>query len=145
MRLLPLLIAMLMPALAVGDESVPEVKHLTVGDLAGAAFPDGPVSQVEEISEVGTAAALDLEWHQSADGCMQTGVYETGHNRYTITEPYPYDELMIFISGGVTLTATSGSISEIQAGDAVMMPKGWTGVWDSPGYRKIYVIYDCKD
>jgi hypothetical protein len=27
------------------------------------------------------------------------------------------------------------------AGDSVVIPEDWTGVWDTEGYTKIYVIY----
>ena len=31
--------------------------------------------------------------------------------------------------------------TEIKAGDAVTIPKEWTGIWDTEGYTKIWVIY----
>ena len=89
-------------------------------------------------------SARDLVANESADGCLQTGVYETGRNRFTVDQPYPHDEFMYFLKGGVSLRSTDGSVTEVAAGDGVLLPKGWTGVWDSAGYRKIYVIYDCK-
>ena len=48
---------------------------------------------------------------------------------------------MYFIEGGVTLTSTDGTQTKIQAGDAVMIPREWRGVWDTDGYLKIYVIH----
>ena len=41
----------------------------------------------------------------------------------------------------VTLTSEDGTVLEINAGDAVIIPKEWQGVWDTDGYTKIYVIY----
>jgi uncharacterized cupin superfamily protein len=29
----------------------------------------------------------------------------------------------------------------INTGEAVTMPKEWTGVWETDGYEKIWVIY----
>jgi uncharacterized cupin superfamily protein len=48
---------------------------------------------------------------------------------------------MYFIEGGVTLTSSDGSKQVISAGEAVTIPKEWTGVWDTEGYTKIWVIY----
>ncbi len=121
------------------------LQRLSAQALAGSVFSDPNTEALTESSEVGEAAARDLVWHESDDRCLQTGVYETGVNRYTINDPYPHDELMMFISGGVTLTPKGGEPVVIVAGDTVMLPKGWTGLWDSQGYRKVYVIYDCPE
>jgi uncharacterized cupin superfamily protein len=48
---------------------------------------------------------------------------------------------MCFLDGGVTLTSSDGTVTEIGAGDAVTIPKEWTGVWETDGSRKIWVIY----
>lgn len=123
----------------------PSVKRLTAETLAGSVFDASQTEALTEKSEAGEVAALDRVWHESDDRCLQTGVYETGINRYTIDEPYPYDELMMFIDGGVTLSSSDGEITTVTAGDTVLVPKGWTGLWDSTGYRKVYVIYNCPD
>ena len=128
-------------ALAVA--AVPAPKLLTADELRTGIFEREGVESSTEMSEAGKAQALDLLWHQSADGCLQTGVYEIGPNRYTVDEPYPYDELMSFVQGGVTLTSADGAVLTVSAGDTVLLPKGWMGVWESQGYRKIYVIYNC--
>ncbi len=125
-------------------DPVPEIRRLSATDLTGSVFEHPDTERLPEISEVGETQALDRVWHESQDGCLQTGVYQTGPNRYTITEPYPYDELMMFIDGGVRLTPTGGTAVDVVAGDSVLLPKGWTGVWESEGYRKMYVIYDCS-
>ena len=101
------------------------------------------VDQLEETSEAGTVPASDWLWHHSDDGCLQSGFYETGKNRYVIDEPYPHDELMVFVEGGVTLTPEGGESVIVGPGDTVAIPAGWRGIWESDGYRKFYVIYDC--
>lgn len=112
--------------------------------LHGEIFSDPRAESLPETSETGTVTARDLVAHESADGCLQTGVYQTGRNRFTTSDPYPHDEFMYFLEGGVTLSSTDGTVTQVAAGDGVLLPKGWTGVWDSAGYRKIYVIYGCK-
>ena len=61
--------------------------------------------------------------------------------RHEINEPYGVNEYMHFLEGGVTLTASDGTVTEVRAGDSVVIPADWTGVWDTEGYTKIYVIY----
>ena len=113
--------------------------------LNGEIFADPRAESLDETSASGTVGARDLVVHESDDGCLQTGVYETGRNRYQADEPYEHDEFMYFLQGGVTLSSGDGTVIEAVAGDGVLVPKGWTGTWDSAGYRKLYVIYDCPD
>jgi uncharacterized cupin superfamily protein len=124
--------------------AAPQPVLMKGAELHGEIFSDPRAESVPETSETGTVTARDLVAHESADGCLQTGVYQTGRNRFTSSDPYPHDEFMYFLEGGVTLSSTDGTVTQVAAGDGVLLPKGWTGVWDSQGYRKIYVIYDCK-
>jgi uncharacterized cupin superfamily protein len=70
-------------------------------------------------------------------------MYESGPaiEIYTADEPYGYDECMYFLEGGVTLVSIDGTVTEIEAGEAVTIPKEWTGTWTTQGYRKIWVFY----
>jgi uncharacterized cupin superfamily protein len=126
---------------AVADAPKPIV--LDRAQLAGKAF-DAPGAVVEEAqSERGAFTTHDLEAFLSEDRKFDAGVYRAGPNRYTISEPYGVDELMYFLEGGVTLTSKDGSVLEVRAGDAVIIPHDWTGVWDTDGYLKIYAIYSA--
>lgn len=127
------------------QQPAPEIQRLSADDFTGSVFEHADTQRLPEVSEAGETEALDRVWHESDDGCLQTGIYQTGPNRYTITDPYPYDELMMFFEGGVTLTPTDGAAVKVVAGDTVLLPKGWTGVWHSDGYRKMYVIYNCPE
>ena len=131
-------------AVSVAAHAAPQPVLMKGAALQGGIFEDPRAQTLQEKSETGTVEAKDLVAHESADGCLQTGVYQTGRNRFTSSEAYPHDEFMYFIEGGVTLSSSDGTVTQVAAGDAALLPKGWTGVWDSPGYRKIYVIYDCK-
>ncbi len=138
------LAALLVMSVAGMARAAPQPVLMKGEALHGGVFSDPRAVTLPEASETGTVTANDLVAHESADGCVQTGVYQTGRNRFTSSDPYPHDEFMYFLDGGVTLSSTDGTVTEVKAGDGVLLPKGWTGVWDSPGYRKIYVIYDCK-
>ena len=109
--------------------------------LAGRIFDDGRSVVKEERSERGPFKTEDVEVFRSRDEHFDAGVYRSGPNRVTIDEPYGVDEFMYFLEGGVTLTSRDGSAIEVKAGEAVVIPKEWTGVWETGGYTKIYVIY----
>ena len=77
----------------------------------------------------------------SSDKKFASGMYKSGKVRFEATDPYGVDEFMYFLEGGVRLTSADGSVQVINAGEAVTIPKEWTGVWDTDGYTKIWVIY----
>ncbi len=80
----------------------------------------------------------------STDKKFMTGVYKVvgKHSDPIPAQGYAVDEFMYFIEGGVTLTSEDGTVTEARAGDAISLPKGWKGRWDSNGYTKYYVIYN---
>jgi uncharacterized cupin superfamily protein len=84
---------------------------------------------------------LDVTTLLSSDGKFASGMYKSGKTRAEINEPYGVDEFMFFLEGGVTLTSSDGTVTEIGPGEGVTIPKEWTGIWDTDGYRKIWVIY----
>ena len=84
---------------------------------------------------------LDVTSLLSSDKKFASGMYKSGKTRSEITEPYGVDEFMYFIQGSVTLTSSDGSVQTINAGEAVTIPKEWTGVFDTNGYTKFWVIY----
>jgi uncharacterized cupin superfamily protein len=84
---------------------------------------------------------LDVTTFLSSDKKFGSGVYKSGAVRFEIDDPYGVDEFMYFIEGGVTLTSADGTVHVISAGDGVTIPKEWTGVWETDGYTKIWVIY----
>ena len=127
------------PLAHAGDAALP-VK-LDRAQIAGRAF-DSPATVVkEEQSERGSFTTHDLEAFLGSDRKFEAGMYKAGPNRYTISEAYGVDEFMYFLEGGVKLTSPDGSVIDVHAGEAVIIPRDWRGVWDTDGYTKIYVIY----
>lgn len=126
--------ALALPAFAQDDVHPAELSR---DDLSGS-FLEGPDALVvlEDGSEV-----LDVTSLMSSDGRFASGMYRAGPSRFEIDEPYGVDEFMYFLEGGVTLTSSDGTVTEIEAGEAVTIPKEWTGVWETDGYMKIWVIY----
>ena len=84
---------------------------------------------------------LDVTSLLSSDKKFGSGMYRSGKVRFEVTEPYGVDEFMYFLEGSITLTSSDGTVEVIAAGEAVTIPKEWTGVWDTEGYTKIWVIY----
>ena len=83
----------------------------------------------------------DVTTLKSSDGKFASGMYKSGKVRFEATEPYGVDEFMYFLEGSVKLTSADGSELVVGAGEAVTIPKEWTGVWNTDGYTKIWVIY----
>ena len=126
--------------MAASSLAVSETVHpakLSSADLTGKAF-DNPNTI---ITETPTGNILDITSLKSSDGKFASGMYKAGKSRFEITEPYGVDEFMFFLEGSVTLTSGDGSQMTIDAGEGVTIPKEWTGVWETDGYRKIWVIY----
>ena len=86
---------------------------------------------------------LDFTSLKSSDGKFASGMYKAGAQIFDITEPYGVDEFMFFLEGSVTLISDDGTVTTVNAGEAVTIPKEWTGRWETAGYRKIWVIYSA--
>lgn len=89
----------------------------------------------------GGSTQLDAQTLLGKDRKFESGMYKSGPTRSVIKEPYGVDEFMYFIKGSVTLTSSDGSVQTINAGEAVSIPKEWTGIWETEGYTKFYAIY----
>ncbi|MBP0594789.1 DUF861 domain-containing protein [Paraburkholderia sp. LEh10] len=89
-------------------------------------------------------ATTDIVTFTSKDAGFQTGLYQSGPLN-EVDKDYPYNEFLYFISGGATLTSTDGSVVTVHAGEAVTIPKGWSGTFNTKGYTKMYVTYNPDD
>ena len=111
---------------------------MSKADIAGGIF-DRP--GMLEITHDDGNTTLDVTTLLSSDKKFASGMYKSGKTRSEINVPYGVDEFMYFLEGGVTLTSSDGSVQVVAAGEAVTIPKEWTGIWDTDGYTKIWVIY----
>ena len=123
-----------------GHHEVVEPAKMSKDDIAGSIF-DRP-SLITTTHENGNTT-LDVTSLLSSDKKFASGMYKSGKTRFEINEPYGVDEFMYFLEGRVTLTSSDGSVQVINAGEAVTIPKEWTGTWDTDGYTKIWVIYSA--
>lgn len=68
-------------------------------------------------------------------------IYEDEPGVYRFPSPFVYDEYIDIQSGKLILTGTDGVAHEYTAGDRLVVPKGWTGIWEMIGnYREVIVI-----
>ncbi|MDR7009378.1 putative cupin superfamily protein [Paraburkholderia strydomiana] len=111
----------------------------TANDIRGAIFQRKDASS----SHVDGNKTTDVVTFTSSGTAFQTGVYKSGPDHETVEGPrgYLYNEFMYFISGSVKLTSSDGSVMKVRAGEAVTLPSGWTGKFDTEGYSKLYVDY----
>lgn len=98
-------------------------------------------ADMTETSHDNGNTTLDVTSMLSSDEKFATGMYRSGKVRFEIDESYGVDEFMYFLEGSVTLTSSDGTVQVINAGEAVTIPKEWTGIWDTEGYTKFWVIY----
>jgi uncharacterized cupin superfamily protein len=139
-----LIAAALMGALASAGLHAQTIHPVKVSkaDAAGAIFNrDDAVKK----NENGTAMA-DVVTYTSPDKAYETGVFKSGPSHEDIKGPgMPYTEFLYFLSGSVKLTSSDGTSMVVNTGEAVTLPKGWTGLFDTPGYTKLYVTYDPQE
>jgi uncharacterized cupin superfamily protein len=65
-------------------------------------------------------------------GHIVAALYGAEAARLSVSEPFPYDEYVLVLSGEVTLTSDAGQSQTFGTGDSFLVPKGWTGIWDMP-------------
>ena len=127
--------------MAASDETVRPAK-ISKPDLGGKIFERPDVVEKTHADGHVTQTATSLV---SSDKSFSSGMYKSGQTRIEITQPYGVDEFMYFLEGGVTLTSSDGTEVVINAGEAVTVPKEWTGVFETDGYTKIWVIYSPRE
>jgi uncharacterized cupin superfamily protein len=72
---------------------------------------------------------------------LVTLVNEEAAGTFAIPNPFPYDEFVMVVSGKLTLTDATDQVQEFVAGESVVVPKGFTGIWKMEGnYRELIAI-----
>ena len=127
--------------IAASDETVRPAK-ISKPDLGGKIFERPDVVEQTHADGHVTQTATSLV---SSDQSFSSGMYKSGKTRIEVTRPYGVDEFMYFLEGGVTLTSSDGTELVINAGEAVTIPREWTGVFETDGYTKIWVIHSPSE
>jgi uncharacterized cupin superfamily protein len=97
--------------------------------------------------------AADLEMVGDRDGWKAVGttrlyegeiiveVYASPPAVVEISAPFPYDEFVWMLDGELVLTPVDGQAVTYGPGDAVLVPKGFLGTWETRGnYRELIII-----
>jgi len=139
-KLVVLIITIAVAAVAISahHETAAIPAKISKGDLSGKIF--GREDMIETKHDSGNVT-LDVTTLLSSDKKFASGMYRSGKSYFEATDPYGVDEFMYFLEGSVKLTSSDGTVQTINAGEAVTIPKEWTGIWDTEGYTKIWVIY----
>ena len=126
-------------AIQFGAQAEPTLSKLSQAEVEGAAFQRPDVRKVAD----GSTTALELDTLKSSDGKFESGIWKAGPEHFDYrTTGYDDNEFLYVITGSITLTSADGKIHFIGKGEAVAIPKGWKGLWDSDGYTKLWATYD---
>jgi uncharacterized cupin superfamily protein len=82
--------------------------------------------------------------YYSSPGHASVGVWETDGVESKKFGVAKHTELMIIISGAVTLSSPDGKSETFNAGDVALVPRGAQSKWSSGKIRKFYVTFDYE-
>lgn len=115
----------------------PPIVKMSRADSAGELFK----THEPVVENQGEQTTWDVEAWISPERDFDMGIWRTTAMHQEFTDPWPYNEYIQLTEGSLTITTSDGTVTELAAGDSAMIPKGWTGTWDTPGLTKIYVIH----
>jgi len=111
------------------SNSALEVVRLQTSDLDGKGLR--PVATVEPhvtLIEGSGSGAVEVPRYKSVDGLLEASVKK--YERITLElRNWPIDEVMYFVKGNVELTDASGKSQVYGPGDAIVIPRGFSGRW----------------
>ena len=82
-------------------------------------------------------------YYSSSSGAS-VGVWETDGVESKKFGMAKHTELMVIISGAVTLSSPDGKSETFKAGDVALVPRGAQSKWSSGKIRKFYVTFDYE-
>ncbi len=127
----------LMSTLVKAEVEVLSLNTKDLGEMALESIPAWP----EEMVLSGTNQHWQKVLHE---GEFVVALYEAMPAVIDISEPYPYDEYVRVLEGSVVLTSSQGERQSYEAGDAFLVPVGWTGTWEMPTRFRELIIIDRK-
>ena len=132
-----LILLSLMPSFAKAEADVLPLSPADLRDMTLESIPPWP----EEMVLSGTNRHWQKVLHE---GEFVVALYEAMPAVIDIPEPYPYDEYVRVLEGSVILTSSEGERQSYEAGDAFLVPVGWTGTWEMPTRFRELIIVDRK-
>ena len=129
-----LILLSLMPSFAKAEADVLPLSPADLRDMTLESIPPWP----EEMVLSGTNRHWQKVLHE---GEFVVALYEAMPAIIDIPEPYPYDEYVRVLEGSVVLTSSEGERQSYEAGDAFLVPVGWTGTWEmSTRFRELIIV-----
>jgi uncharacterized cupin superfamily protein len=89
----------------------------------------------------GSGRTKEHLYYRGADG-SSVGVWESAPHTAPEFHKANYAELMVFLSGTVTLTTRDGHAERFTAGEVALVPKGAEYKWSGDRVRKYWAIFD---
>ena len=119
--------------------TAPSPVRLNPDTLAGVDLPAGePFIAPEDVLE-GHHRPRGAVLYRGKELIME--IYEDEPARFAINQPFPFDEYVLVLSGKLILTDAGGQVREFVAGDSLVVPKGWSGIWEMLGnYRELIAV-----
>ena len=108
--------------------------------LAGEGLTAGDLSEFDDEGITSEDESADFRTHNFHTGNIMVSVYEAGPGKVRI-DGSVYDESIPILEGRLILTPEIGGVYEYQAGDSLVVPKGYQGGWGMPErYRELIVV-----
>ena len=108
--------------------------------LAGEGLSAGDLSEFDDEGITADDATADFHTHNFHTGNIMVSVYEAGSGKVRI-DGSVYDEFITILEGRLILTPDVGGEYEYQAGESLVVPKGYQGGWEMPErYRELIVV-----
>lgn len=112
----------------------------SMATLRGAAHAPLPDPQPKPTALTPGVVEATLPLWDSADGRTSVGVWECSPGSFSARRD-GYTEICQLLEGSVTIDTEGGDSVTLRAGDTMVMPDGWVGVWHvHETLRKTYVI-----
>jgi hypothetical protein len=106
------------------------------------AIPPDAYSDILVGGELNMRVASLFEGKELRVSIFESTPAKTDHR----TRPNDTDEFVYVLSGKLILTEPDGTAHEYLPGDALVLPKGYTGTWEMQGnYREIAVVMHKDD
>ena len=120
-------------------ETAPSPVRMDPDKLAGVDLPAGEPFIAPEAVLEGNHRPRGEMLYQGKELIME--IYEDDQATFAVTEPFPFDEYVLVLSGKLILTDAGGQVHEFVAGDSLVVPKGFTGTWKMLGnYRELIAV-----
>jgi uncharacterized cupin superfamily protein len=120
-------------------QTAPSPVRMSPDKLAGVDLPAGEPFIAPEAVLQGSHRPRGEMLYRGEELVME--IYEDDPATFAVTDPFPFDEYVLVLSGKLILTDAGGQVHEFVAGDSLVVPKGFTGTWKMLGnYRELIAV-----